>query len=228
MAELQVLAGGGIAAPLNALAEAFARQSGFTPVYRFGTTPELVALATGGGPFDVAVTPAEVHRDAAARARFAPGAPIGIARVGLGVAVRAGAPKPAIDTPEAFRAAMLAARSIAAIPASAGGAQVTAVFEGLGIRAEMDAKTLAQPGPPALIAALAGGAAELGVFLANVFAAPGIELVGPFPAPLQREVAFVGTPAADPAQPAVAQAFLDFLRGTEAQAVIRAKGMVPG
>src|SRR2546428_4914689 len=92
-AELQILAGGAMTGPLRELGAQFERASGHKLVFRFGTTPELIKLLTTGGPFDLGVVPREVLKDAAARARFAAGPTTDIARVGLGVAVRSGAPK---------------------------------------------------------------------------------------------------------------------------------------
>ena len=89
--ELQVIAGGAMTAPLKELGPQFESASGHKLVFRFGTTPELIKLATSGGPFDLGVVPREVMRDAGARAQFASGPTIDIARVGLGVAVRSGA-----------------------------------------------------------------------------------------------------------------------------------------
>ena len=99
-AELQIIAGGGIAGPLNVIASEFERASGHRIVIRYGTTPELIRMATSGGPFDLGVVPQDVWKDAAARAQVAPGPVPDVARVGIGVAVRAGAPKPDISTPE--------------------------------------------------------------------------------------------------------------------------------
>ena len=75
---------------MSELAALFERASGHRLVIRLGTTPELIRLATTGGPFDLGVTPRDVFKDAAAQARFVPGPTTDIARVGLGVAVRCG------------------------------------------------------------------------------------------------------------------------------------------
>jgi molybdate transport system substrate-binding protein len=226
-AELQILAGGAIAAPLSELAERYERASGRRLVLRFGTTPELIRLATTGGPFDLGVTPRNVFQDAAAQARFVPGPTTDIARVGLGVAVRSGAPKPDIGTPEALKRTLLNAQSIATIPASAGGTAALRGFELLGISDAVKAKTNAQTGPAQLVQAVAKGEAELGVFLLNVLTAPGLDVVGPFPAELQQEVVFTAAVAADAKEAETARAFIAYLTTPAAKAVFRAKGMTP-
>ena len=228
MAELQVLAGGGIAGPLKELATPFEGATGHKLVIRFGTTPELIKMATAGGPFDVAVVPVDVMKDAAALAKFAPGPQTGIARAGLGVAVRSGAPKPDIRTADALRRTLLNARSVASIPASAAGYLVARSYEQLGITAEMKAKTKPQPTPAQIVESVAKGESELGVFLTNVLTAPGVDLVGPFPPELQLEVVYTGAVAAGAKEPEVAKAFLRFLTTAEAAAAIKVKGMAPG
>jgi len=225
--ELQILAGGALAGPLNELTARFESTSGHKLVIRFGTTPELVKLATTGGPFDLGVTPRDVHEDAAARARFAPGPTVRIARVGLGVAVRAGAPRPEIGTPESLKRALLEARSIAMIPASAGGAATFRVLDRLGVSDAVRAKAKACAGPAQFVAVVAKGEAELGVFLQNVLIAPGLDLVGPFPAELQQEVVFTAAVAASPREPEAAKAFIAYLTTPEAKAVFAAQGMNP-
>jgi molybdate transport system substrate-binding protein len=227
-ADLKVLAGGSMTGSLNALAPEFERATGHKVTIHFDSTPNLIKLATSGQPFDLGVVPVDVFKDAAAKARFAPGPTIDIARVGYGVIVRAGAPKPDISTPEALKQALLKAHSIAFLPESAAGAYVLKVFDRLGIADAMKAKTKVQAAPGQIAPAVAKGDAELGVFLTNVLIAPGVELAGPFPADLQNELVFTSAVAADSKQADAAKAFIDYLRTPAATAVIKAKGMNPG
>ena len=119
-AELKVLAGGSMTASLKELAPKFEQASGHKLNITFAGTPELIKQAASGAPFDCGVVPVPVVKSAQASAKFAAGEPVVIARVGYGVAVKTGAPKPDISTPDKFKAAMLAAQSIAPLTGTAG------------------------------------------------------------------------------------------------------------
>jgi molybdate transport system substrate-binding protein len=227
-AELKVVAGGSMTALLNQLGPAFEAASGHKLSVHFDSTPNIVARINSGTPFDVVVVPVDVFKDATAKTHFVAGQTTDIARVGYGVAIRAGAPKPDISTPDALKKTLLAASSIASVPASAAGAYVTKVYERLGIAEEMKAKTKVQAGPPQIAPAVAKGEAELGVFLSNVLIAPGVELAGAFPAELQQELVFTSAVAADAKEGDAAKAFIDYLKSPAATATIKAGGMTPG
>jgi molybdate transport system substrate-binding protein len=225
-AELQVIAGGGMTGPMKDLVTQFESQTGHKLVVRFAATPELIKMATGT-PFDVAVVPSEVYRDAGAKAQFVAGPTTDIARVGFGVAVRAGAAKPDIGTPDALKATLLKAQSISTLPASAAGAQVLRIFDRLGIGEELKAKIKPVTAPGQIVEAVAKGEAELAVFLSNVLIAPGVDLVGPVPAELQQELVFTASVAVNTKEADAAKAFIAFLQTPAAKAVIKAKGMTP-
>lgn len=213
--------------PLSELGAQYENASGQKIVFRFGTTPVLIKLATSGDPFDLGVVPVDVMQDATARARFASGPTTNIARVGLGIAVRSGARKPDIGTAEALKQALLGAQSVAWIPASAGGTQTLRVFEALGIGEAMKATTKAQSTPAELVQAVASGKAGLGIFLLNALMAPGLDVVGPVLAELHQQVVFTAALAEKAKSVQAAQAFIAYLRTPAATAVLKARGMIP-
>jgi molybdate transport system substrate-binding protein len=227
-AELRVIAGGSITGLMKELGPQFEQASGHKLSIHFDSTPNIIMRINSGTPFDLAIVPVDVFKDATAKAHFASGPTVDIARVGYGVAVRAGVEKPDVSTPDTLKKTLLDAASIAFVPSSAAGAYVIKVFERLGIADEMRAKTRAQAGPPQIAPAIANGEAELGVFLTNVLIAPGVQLAGPFPAELQQEMVFTASIATDTSEADAAKALIDYLRTPGAQAAIKASGMNPG
>jgi molybdate transport system substrate-binding protein len=223
--ELRVLAGGSLRSILTELAPRFEKASGHKVAIHFDTTPNLIKAATTAEPFDVGIVPIDVFYDKAAKAHFAQ--PVEFARVGYGVAVKTGAPKPEISTPEAFKQTLLEARSVTFLPASAAGSYILRLFERLGIEDAMRAKTIAQAQPTGIVPAVVNGEAELAIFVNNVLTAPGVDIVGPFPAKYQQELVFPAALAVDTKQKETAKAFVDFIMSPEATIVVKAKGMTP-
>lgn len=227
-AELHILGGGALAEPLKDLVTQFEKTSGHKLIFRYGTTPQLIQMIKSGVAFDLGVFPQDVLQDNAVRVKFAARPATNIAHVGLAVAVRTGAAKPDISTPDALKRTLLNAESIATIPASATGTQLLQVFNVLGISEAMKPKTMAQETPAQIVQTVASGKAQLAVFVMNVVMAPGLDVVGPFPKELQREVVFTAAIAANSKQAKAAQAFINFLRSPSAITVLKAKGLNPG
>jgi molybdate transport system substrate-binding protein len=226
--ELKLIIGGSLAPLMKTLGPEFERASGNTLSIHFDSTPNIIKLINAGVPFDAALVPADVFKDADARGHFVADSFTDTARVGFGVIVRAGAPKPDIATADAFKKTLLAASSVASTPSSAAGSAIAKVYERLGITEDMKAKTRAETMPTDIAPAVARGDAELGIFLTNVFAAPGIDLVGPFPPELQQELVFTSAVATGASETEVARAFVDYLKTPAANAAIKAAGMTPG
>ena len=145
---------------------------------------------------------------------------------GVGVAVRAGAPRPDISSVDALRRALLAARSVAHSKVGASGIYFAEVLERLGIANQLKKRIIVEKGPVGLV--VASGEAEVGVQqLCELAPVAGIDIIGPLPDPLQKITHFAAGVAADVANPKGATALLDFLESDALRAAMRAGGIEP-
>ena len=155
-----------------------------------------------------------------------------IASTGIGVAVRKGAPKPDISSPEAFKRAMLAAKSIThGNPKYGGlsGIHVVKVFERLGIAEEMKSKTVLLDKAGLAGVFVANGQAEVVVQpIQELMVVGGIDIVGPLPGDLQDTVTYLAAIMVSTSDANASKALVNFLRTPEAAKVIKAMGMEPG
>jgi molybdate transport system substrate-binding protein len=226
-AEIKVLTAGAIRGVLEALLPEFEQASGHKVVLDNATAGVLAKRIAGGEAFDLAViTPGVI--DEAARGGKIAGARVDLAKVGMGVAVKEGAAAPDISTVEAFKQALLAAKTVAYIDPKAGGSSgiyFDGLIDRLGIGAEVRAKARLKAGGH-VADLVASGEAELAVHqISEILPVKGVRLVGPLPAPVQNTTVYsagLGTGAKDPA---AAKALLDHFAGPAAAAVLSAKGM---
>ena len=227
-AEIKVVAAEIMEDVLKDLGPKFEKATGHKLVVKSGLAVALSKELQAGEAFDLVVFPTGLIKNPDNQALYAQNTLVAVAKVGQGVAVRAGAPKPDISTPDKFKAALQKAQSVAFVPPGASGMHTLKVFETLGIAEEMKAKTKAQKTPNEVPVAVAKGEVELGLMLMNILtAAHGIDIIGPYPGELQQYLVFSGVVGAKAREPDAAAAFIKFLAAPDAAPVIKEKGLLP-
>src|SRR5215470_10414020 len=229
--EIKALSTIGVQSAIEALVPKFEKASGHKVTMVFGLSAPLAKRVADGEVVDVYIGNREGVDGLIKSAKITTGSDASFASAGMGVAVRAGAPKPDISTPDALKRTLLAARSVGyGNPAAggAGGIYFAKVLERLEIVEQIKAKAK-HPTPGTFIATmLVNGEVELGVQqIPELMSVSGIDIVGPFPGDLQATTIFAAGVPASAKEPAAARALIAFLRSPEAVAVIRAKGLDP-
>jgi molybdate transport system substrate-binding protein len=231
-AELTVLSAYGMQTILEDLRPKFETATGHKLSMTFATGGATVKRAQGGETADVVIALRQGIDGLVKDGKAVVASVTALARAGIVVAVRQGAPKPDISSPDALKRTLLAAKSIAYVDPASGGASgihFAKVLDRLGIAHEMHAKTVfPNPQTPAEVGVLvANGEAELGVHvIQELMAVAGIEIVGPLPGDLQNTIVFAAAIMTS-AKDAAAKALVEFLRTPESAEVIKARGMEP-
>jgi molybdate transport system substrate-binding protein len=232
-ADIKVLSTTAMKTVFEELAPRFERATGHRLNVSLGPSLRLEKQLADGEAADVAIVTAAGLKDLVAGGKIVPGSLVDIANSPLGVAVQKGAPKPDISTADAFKRAMLSAKSVAlSKPVGGGqsGVHMAKVFEQLGITDAMRGKSLYGAGGPAGLVGLIvlRGEAEIGVQqMAELAGVSGIDIVGPLPPELQSVTLFTAATPTTASNPAAGRELISFLTTPEAKAVIKAKGLDP-
>lgn len=229
--ELRVFVGGAMTGPVREAGEAFARTSGSRVVYISDTTGALQRRLASGERADIVVVTAPAMETLQKENRIAPGTRVDLARALIGVGVRAGAPSPDLSTPDAFRAALLKARTVAYVSPASGGTSGT-YFEGLlqrmGIAEAMKPKIVYRTQGSEVAEAVATGAAEIGItFTSELRPNPGVKVAGTLPAEIQLPTIYAAAVVAGSASADAARALLRVLGGAEGRAAVAKAGLEP-
>ena len=227
-AEIKFLASNALRTVLQDIAPPFEKASGHKLGITFGSTGNLTASIDNGTPFDLTILSA-AGIDELIRQGKLTGRRLDIARSGIGVVYRKGAPRPDVRTSATFKAALLAAKSVSFNPAGLSGTHVSTVLERLGIAAEVKPKAKVPPVSAAVD--VANGLAEIGMTQASEIlshTAEGAELAGPLPPDVQLYTVFSIAVAAKAQQPEAATALIEFLHSPSVVPVLKAKGLEPG
>ena len=212
--EIKVLSAGAVKGIVGELAESFRQETGHTVVLTSGTAGQIRQKVTAGDPSDVIFVTDTVLEQLVATRNFVANTRVDIARTGIGVAVRQGAPLPDISTPEAFKQTVLAAKSLVyqnpAIGATSG-IHFAGVLQRLGIADAVREKSVLWPGGYAA-EALVKGQADLCVHqISEILPVKGVTLVGPLPRELQKITTYSGALSTRAAEPEAGRAFIAFV-----------------
>ena len=227
-AEIKVLTAGAFKQVLLALVPDFEKQTGHKVTVENDTVGALTKRIEGGEAFDLAVLTLAAVNALSDKAKFVAGSRTNLARVGVGVVVKDGTPQPDIGSVEAFKRALLAAKSVAYIDPAAGcssGIYVSGLLDKLGIAAEVKPKAKLIPGG-AVAEHIARGEAELGIHqISEILPVKGVTLVGPLPAEIQNYTVYAAGIGAGAKDAEAAKALINALTGPAAAAVLKSKGM---
>jgi molybdate transport system substrate-binding protein len=229
-AELTVLSAGAFKSVAIALIPAFEAHSGNKVNLQNDTVGALLRRISGGEAFDVVLMSPSGLEELAKTGRIATTSTIKLAKVGIGVGVRSGAPPPGIGSVAAFKAAMLQARAVAYIDPQSGGSSgiyIAKLFQTLGIADAMAPKSVLIKGGLAAEAVRDGRADLVLQQISEIITVPNIILAGPLPAEIQQETTYAGAIAAATPEPGAAQAFLATLASPAAAPILAANGMSP-
>ena len=229
-AEIDALITTAMKAAVDELVPPFERASGHVVRISYGPSGGVSRRFIAGEPADMIMIDSGALDDLTKQGKVLPGR-TDVARTGIGIAVRKGAPKPDVSTPEALKRALLAAKSVGHTAPAGGGitaAHVMRLFDKLGIAAEVTPKVkLAAGGPNGRVSVLVStGEAEIGLQqVAELMSNPNVEVVGMLPDELQQITTYSAGIAVEARQPEAARALIRHLTAPEAMAIYKMKGL---
>jgi len=231
-AEINAFVSTAIKAATDELLPPFERANGHGIRASYAPSGALIPRFERGEPIDVFLTDSTALDDLIKRGKVV-GPRTDLVRTGIGIAIRKGAPKPDVSSPDALKRALLAAKTIGhAAPAggSITAAHIQGVFQRLGIAAELAPRIrLAAGGPNGRVSVLvSSGEAEIGLQqVSELLSNPEVEVIGMLPAELQLTTLYSAGVTASAREPAAAQALIKALTAPSAAAVYKAKGLDP-
>jgi molybdate transport system substrate-binding protein len=226
-ADLKLLEGNALNAVMGELGPQFEKTTGTKIDATIGTSAQLKARVDSNEAFDAIILTKALLDQLATQGKVADSPRAAIAHVGIGVAIRKGAPKPDISTVDAFKQAMLNAKSIGYVDNTPTGAALKAIFAKLGIADQVNPKL--KPLTIQAADAVAKGDVEIAMTqVSEILPVAGAELVGPLPADIQVNTVFAIGVSTAAKNADGATALIKFLTAPAAAAVIKSKGMEPG
>ena len=229
--ELRVFAAGAVTPTVKEMVDGFTRVSGTKVIITSDTAGGLQKRVMSGEAGDVIFVTAPVMEVLQKEKRIVDGTRTDLGRALIGIAVRAGAASPDISTVDAFKAALLKAKTVSYVNPAAGGTSgvhMEKQLQALGIADQLKGKIVYRTQGSLVADAVATGAAELGItFTSELQPNPGVRVVGTIPASIQLPTIYTAAVLATNANMAAARAFLQLLASAEGAAVLKRAGLEP-
>jgi molybdate transport system substrate-binding protein len=230
-AQMKLLVGGSMQEPFKEVGAEFGKKNGHVLEYIVDTTGALQKRLRSGEKADIILV-SEPGMDALEKEHLImPGTRVNLANAAIGVSVKAGAASPDLSSADAFKKALLSARSIAVVDPKAGGTSgnyLNRLFERMGIAEEVKKKAVYGMQGSQIAAAVADGRAELGMtFISEMLPNKGVKIAGPLPAAVQSATNYTVAIPANAPNPDAARAFIAAIRTPEARAAIAHAGLEP-
>jgi molybdate transport system substrate-binding protein len=227
--EITVLSAGAVEPGLRPASAAFEKQTGHAVKISFAPAPQIRTRITGGEMWDVVIAPPAVL-DEFAKAGKIENQRVTLGRVGIGMAVRAGAPEPDIPNVEALKRSVLAAESVVVTRGSSG-VYFEALLKKIGLYEQVEGKiTRYDDGASAIGHVLKGTGKEVSfgqLTELRLYGDKGLRLIGPLPAEVQNYTSYGAAPMTARANAEVARAFVRHLGSSDGQAMFAAAGIEP-
>ncbi len=226
-AEIAVIGSTAMREALEATVPLFERTSGATVALRFESGSVLPGAVKDGAPCDLVMTTPATIEELTKAGRLVPNSRVDFVRSGVGVAVRAGAPKPDIATEPAFKAALLKATSVG-ISQGPSGVYTMQMLDKLGIAAQIAPKAVRPDLGVRVGTLVADGKAEIGLQqITELLPIPGIAYVGPLPASLQTVIVYGSARSTAAKNPDGAAALVAFLSSEAVAPILTRMGLEP-
>jgi molybdate transport system substrate-binding protein len=234
-AEIKVLSSGSLKAAFSQLLPDFQKSSGTTATIEYGPAGAIAGRIAKGDAADVVIVSRSQLQKLASEGKVVAGSFVNIAGIALGVAVRKGAPKPDLSDVEAFKRALLAARSIGyrdPATGSTSGIYTAGLLERLGLAQDLKPKLRPDRSegdvPENVFLGVARGEIEMQIGqITEIILAPGVDLAGPLPSEIQNTTVMAAGIVTTSQAPDAARAFISFISSAPAAAVLKASGFLP-
>jgi len=227
-ADFSIYSGGAVKSGLGDVVKKFEKREGVAADLHFVPMGPLMKKLEGGLTPDVVVLAKGRMKTALDRAWVDTAPVVDVGRVAMGVAVNENAETPDISTPEAFKAALLKAKSVVYIDPKIGtsGRHFAKVLETLGIADAVNRKTTFGTGGY-VVAPVGRGEIEIGIHqITEILPVKGVKLVGPLPPPLGRQTLYRGAVMAASKNKDLARRFLAYVRTPEVRALFKSRGFI--